>query len=50
MSYKIFIVEDDTGIAEGIAVQMKQWDLEAETVSDFTTSWGNSRNFSRILS
>lgn len=45
MSYKIFIVEDDTGIAEGIAEQMKQWDLEAKTVSDFHNVMGEFAEF-----
>lgn len=33
--YKILIVEDDAGIAEGIAAQLKMWGHEALCVSDF---------------
>ena len=35
MEYRILIVEDDRGIAEGITEQMRQWGLEAKAVSDF---------------
>lgn len=34
--YKIFIVEDDPGIAEGIATQLKGWGHETRCVSDFS--------------
>lgn len=34
--YKILIVEDDAGIAEGIAVQLGAWGHEVRCVSDFT--------------
>ena len=40
MEYKILIVEDDTGIAEGMVAQMKQWGLEAKSVSDFHNVMG----------
>lgn len=33
--YKILIVEDDAGIAEGIATQLSAWGHEARCVSDF---------------
>lgn len=35
MDYKIYIVEDDRGIAEGITEHLKQWGMESKTVSDF---------------
>lgn len=35
MEYRILIVEDDRGIAEGITEQMRQWGLEAKAVSNF---------------
>ena len=35
MNYRILIVEDDIGIAEGIMEQMKKWGLEAKAVCDF---------------
>ena len=40
MNYKILIVEDDRGIAEGIAEQMTQWGFEAKPVSDFHNVMG----------
>lgn len=33
--YRILIVEDDRGIADGIRTQLELWDLEARAVSDF---------------
>ena len=33
--YKIFIVEDDKGIADGIASCLGNWGMEGHTVSDF---------------
>ena len=33
--YKIFIVEDDKGIADGIASCLGNWGMEGRTVSDF---------------
>ena len=33
--YRIFVVEDDQGIAEAIAEQGKQWDLEVRCVQNF---------------
>lgn len=40
MDYRIFIVEDDRGIAEGISEQMEQWGLEAKPVLDFHNVMG----------
>jgi DNA-binding response OmpR family regulator len=40
MEYRILIVEDDRGIAEGITEQMRQWGLEATAVSDFHNVMG----------
>ncbi len=40
MDYKILIVEDDRGIAEGIGEQMRQWGLDARAVSDFHNVMG----------
>ena len=40
MEYRILIVEDDRGIAEGITEQMRQWGLEAKAVSDFHNVMG----------
>lgn len=33
--YKIFIVEDDKGIADGIAACLKAWDMESREVQDY---------------
>jgi two-component system response regulator protein BraR/BceR len=33
--YRIYIVEDDKGIAEGIETCLGNWDMQAKTVSDF---------------
>ncbi|MCR4642592.1 MAG: DNA-binding response regulator [Lachnospiraceae bacterium] len=40
MDYRILIVEDDRGIAEGISEQMKQWGYGAKCVSDFHNVMG----------
>lgn len=40
MEYRILIVKDDRGIAEGITEQMRQWGLEAKAVSDFHNVMG----------
>ncbi|MCR5310924.1 MAG: response regulator transcription factor [Lachnospiraceae bacterium] len=45
MEYKIFIVEDDKGIAEGITEQMKQWGFESRVVSDFRNVMGEFAEF-----
>ena len=33
--YKIFIVEDDRGIADGLTQQLSHWNMESRVVSDF---------------
>ena len=33
--YRIFIVEDDAGIAQGIREQIEQWGMEAHCAADF---------------
>ena len=33
--YKIYIVEDDKGIADGITSCLANWGMEGRTVSDF---------------
>ena len=33
--YKIFVVEDDQGIAEGIANQLSSWNMEPVCATDF---------------
>ena len=33
--YKLFIVEDDTGIAEAIKVQAEMWDLQVHCTENF---------------
>ena len=38
--YRIFIVEDDAGIARGVAQQVTSWGMEAVTVSDFQNVTG----------
>lgn len=35
MEYRVLIVEDDRGIAEGLCVLMARWSLRAEAVTDF---------------
>ncbi len=45
MDYKILIVEDDRGIAEGISGQMKQWGLETKVISDFRNVMGEFAEF-----
>ncbi|MCR5584429.1 MAG: response regulator transcription factor [Lachnospiraceae bacterium] len=40
MDYKILIVEDEKGIADGIGKQMKQWGFEAKAISDFHNVMG----------
>jgi len=43
--YKIFIVEDDRGIAEGIGAQAENWGYTVHTVSDFRNVMGEFRTF-----
>ncbi|MBP5298353.1 MAG: response regulator transcription factor [Lachnospiraceae bacterium] len=45
MDYRILIVEDDIGIAEEMAEQMEQWNMEAKTVSDFHNVMGEFADF-----
>ena len=35
MEYRVLIVEDDRGIAEGLCALMARWSLRAEAVTDF---------------
>ena len=49
MEYRILIVEDDRGIAEGIAEQMKQWSLAAKVASDFHNVMGEFAEYSPHL-
>ena len=35
MKYKIYIVEDDSGIAKAISTCLQGWDMEVRTVQDF---------------
>ena len=38
--YKIFIVEDDKGIAEGISGCLSAWEMEVKIMSDFRNVLG----------
>ena len=38
--YRIFIVEDDDGIARGVAKQVRAWGMEAVTATDFQNETG----------
>ena len=38
--YRIFIVEDDDGIARGVAKQVRAWGMEAVTATDFQNVTG----------
>ena len=38
--YRLYIVEDDRGIAEAIRVQAKMWDLEVFCAKDFRNVMG----------
>ena len=38
--YRIYIVEDDPGIAEGIKQQAKAWGLEAKSADNFRDIMG----------
>ena len=35
MTYRIFLVEDDRSIAEGLQHQLKQWNFEVRVVQNF---------------
>lgn len=47
--YKIFIVEDDAGIAEAIAAQARSWALEPRCVQDFRNVMGEFAAFAPHL-
>ena len=49
MDYKILIVEDDPGIAEGMSEQMKQWGFDPKIVSDFHNVLGEFAEFAPHL-
>ena len=38
--YKIYIVEDDKGIADGIKACLSAWEMEVREVSDFRNVMG----------
>ena len=42
--YKIYIVEDDKGIAEGITQCLSAWEMEVHTVSDFRNVLGEIKD------
>ena len=35
MTYRIFLVEDDRSIAEGLQHQLEQWNFEVRVVQNF---------------
>lgn len=43
--YKIFIIEDDNGIAQGISTGLMGWDMESKTVSDFRSVISEFANY-----
>ena len=43
--YKIYIVEDDKGIAEGITQCLSAWEMEVRSVSDFRNVLGEIKEF-----
>ncbi len=45
MNYRVLIIEDDRGIADGIGRQLTQWDLEVKSVSDFHNVMGEFARF-----
>ena len=47
--YRIYIVEDDPGIAEGIKQQAKAWGLEAKSADNFRDIMGEFAAFSPHL-
>lgn len=47
--YKILIVEDDAGIASGIAQQLEKWDMEPRVASDFHNLMAEFSNFAPSL-
>ena len=47
--YRIFIVEDDAGIAEGVCDVIRAWDMEPRCVADFRNVLGEFAAFSPHL-
>lgn len=45
MMYKIYIVEDDKGIAEGMAGCLSAWEMEVRIVSDFRNVLGEINEY-----
>lgn len=43
--YKLLIVEDDSGIAEGIKEQAEKWGLEVKCAEDFNDVLGEFKRF-----
>jgi DNA-binding response OmpR family regulator len=43
--YKIYVVEDDKGIADGISQCLSAWEMEVSTVSDFRNVLGEIKEF-----
>lgn len=43
--FKILIVEDDRGIAEGIQSLLEQWGMEARQVQDFRNITGEFETY-----
>ena len=43
--YKVFIVEDDKGIAEGIAACLSTWEMDVRIASDFRDVLGQIKEF-----
>lgn len=43
--YKVFIVEDDKGIAEGIAACLSTWEMDVRIASDFRDVLGQVKEF-----
>lgn len=42
MTYRIFLVEDDRSIAEGLQHQLEQWNFEVRVVQNFRGVLANS--------
>lgn len=47
--YRIFVVEDDPGIASGVVQQLCSWGMEALTVSDFRNIMGEFASYAPHL-
>ena len=47
--YRLLIVEDDNGIAEGISIQAEAWDVETHIVRDFRSVMAEFAEFSPHL-